>query len=137
MFSSAAAHLARGVRPEELGPQVDGGSLVRLELPKPEIGDFRIRATVLYVDRYGNIQLNLARENIERAGIVPGRRVELELGFERYYATAARTFADARAGDIVLYEDAYDNVAVAITDGNAAEMFSVRPGQTLTLRLVR
>ena len=29
------------------------------------------------------------------------------------------------------------NVAVAITDGNAAEMFSVRPGQSLTLRIVR
>ena len=136
VFAPVAAHLAGGIAPAELGPQVEPASLVRLELPEPEIGEATIRATVLYVDRYGNVQLNLARGDVERAGIVPGLRIELDLGSERYYATAARTFADARAGDIVLYEDAYENIAVAITDGNAAEMFSIRPGQGLTIRLV-
>jgi S-adenosylmethionine hydrolase len=135
VFAPVAAHLAGGVAPEELGPQVEPASLTRLELPEPEIGVAMVRATVLYVDRYGNVQLNLARGDIEQAGVVPGRQVELDLGFERYYATAARAFADARAGDIILYEDAYENIAVAITDGNAAEMFSIRPGQALTIRL--
>jgi S-adenosyl-L-methionine hydrolase (adenosine-forming) len=134
VFAPVAAHLARDVAPEELGPEVDPATLVRLELPEPQIGESTIRATVLYVDRYGNVQLNLSRTELERTGIVPGRRVELEIGFERYYATAARTFADARPGDIILYEDAYENIAVAITDGNAAEMFSIRPGQTVTIR---
>jgi S-adenosylmethionine hydrolase len=136
VFAPVAAHLARGIAPEELGPRVETASLVRLQLPKPEIGESTIRATVLYVDRYGNVQLNLARGDVERAGVVPGRRIELDLGSERYYATAARTFADARAGDIILYEDAYENIAVAITDGNAAEMFSIRPGRALTIRLI-
>jgi S-adenosylmethionine hydrolase len=134
VFAPAAAYLARGVGPEELGAQVDPATLVRLELPQPEIGESMVRATVLYIDRFGNVQLNLSRADVEQAGLVPGRRIELELGFERYYARAARTFADARAGDIILYEDAYENIAVAITDGNAAEMFSVRPGQPLTIR---
>jgi S-adenosylmethionine hydrolase len=136
VFSPAAAHLARGVAPEEFGASVDPAALVRLELPVPEVGEATIRATVLYIDRFGNVQLNLSRAHIERAGIEPGRRLELELGFERYYARAARTFADARAGDIILYEDAYENVAVAITDGNAAEMFSVRPGEALIIRVL-
>jgi S-adenosylmethionine hydrolase len=136
VFAPVAAHLARGVAPEELGPAVDPPTLVRLELPEPHIGEATIRATVLYVDRYGNVQLNLSPTGLEQVGIVPGRRLELEIGFERYYATAARTFADARAGDIILYEDAYENIAVAITDGNAAEMFSIRPGQTVTIRTI-
>jgi S-adenosylmethionine hydrolase len=134
VFAPAAAYLAGGTAPEDFGPAVEPASLVRLELPKPEIGEFLTRATVLYVDRYGNVQLNLARADVERIGIVPEKRVELELGFERYYATAARTFADARAGDVILYEDAYENIAIAITGGNAAEMFSLRPGQSLTIR---
>jgi S-adenosyl-L-methionine hydrolase (adenosine-forming) len=136
VFAPAAAHLSAGVEPSELGPSVEPDSLLRLELPVPEIGEARINATVLYVDRYGNVQLNLSRADIERAGILPGTLVELDLGVDRYYATAARTFADARVGDIILYEDAYENIAVAITDGNAAEMFSIRPGQELTIRLV-
>jgi S-adenosylmethionine hydrolase len=47
------------------------------------------------------------------------------------------TFGDARPGEIVLYEDAYRNVAVAINRGNAAEMFAAHPGQTLALHLQR
>jgi S-adenosylmethionine hydrolase len=136
VFAPAAAHLAVGLDPADLGPPVEPGSLVRLELPAPDIGESRIVATVLYVDRYGNVQLNLSRSNVEQAGIVPGRRVELELGPDRYYATAASTFADARPGDIILYEDAYQNIAVAITDGNAAEVFAIRPGQRLVVDLV-
>jgi hypothetical protein len=135
VFAPATAHLARGVDPSELGPAVEPGSLVRLELPAPEIGEARIRAMVLYVDRFGNVQLNLSRADVERAGIVPGRRVELDLGVDRYYATAARTFADARVGDIILYEDSYENITVAITDGNAAEMLSARPGQEMVIHV--
>jgi S-adenosyl-L-methionine hydrolase (adenosine-forming) len=136
VFAPAAAHLAVGLDPAELGPPVEPASLVRLELPAPRITDSRIVSTVLYVDRYGNVQLNLSRSDVEQAGILPGRRVELDLGTDRYYATAARTFADARAGDIILYEDAYQNIAVAITDGNAAEVFSIRPGRRLVIDLV-
>jgi S-adenosyl-L-methionine hydrolase (adenosine-forming) len=62
--------------------------------------------------------------------------VELEVGFERYYAIAARTFAEVRAGDIVLYEDAYWNVSLAINRGNAAEMFGVAVGEELRLSAV-
>ena len=79
------------------------------------------------------MQLNLTAEHLSRVGIDPGARVEVEVGFERYFAVAARTFADARMGDIVLYEDAYANIALAINRGDAARMFSVRVGDELRL----
>ena len=69
IFSPASAHLASGVALEELGPALDPGSLVRLELPAPEVGSARIRATALYVDRFGNIQLNLTSQELELVGI--------------------------------------------------------------------
>ena len=133
VFAPAAAHLARGVPLGEFGPAVAVDELRRLEVPKPQIGTRRVRATVLYVDRFGNVQLNLTSADLEGVGIVPGATVEIEVGFERYYAIAARTFAEVRRGDIVLYEDAYRNVALAINQGNAAEMFAARVGEELRL----
>jgi S-adenosylmethionine hydrolase len=133
VFAPAAAHLAAGVALADLGPELAVDGLVRLELPEPEVGARRIRATVLYVDRFGNVQLNLTAAELEQVGIVPGSRVEIEVGFERYFAIAARTFAEVRSGDIVLYEDAYRNIALAINQGNAAEMFHVVVGQDLKL----
>jgi S-adenosylmethionine hydrolase len=59
--------------------------------------------------------------------------VELELAGERYYAVMARTFADARAGDVILYEDSYRNMSVAISRGSAARMLHAAPGQTIRI----
>jgi S-adenosylmethionine hydrolase len=135
IFSPAAAHLSRGLDPAELGEALDVETLVRPEIPQPEVGERRIRATCLYVDRFGNIQLNLHAPELERLGIVPGRQIEVELAMERFYAVAARTFAEARIGDIILYEDAYQNIALAISRGNAADTFGVRAGMEVRLRL--
>ena len=135
LFSPAAAHLSLGIPIAELGPPIAPDALARLDIPRPEIGTSRIHATVLSIDRFGNMQLNLNRNHLEEAAIVPGTRLELELGAERYYAVAARTFADARRGEIILYEDAYRNVAIAISGGNAAEMFAAREGQDVRIHL--
>jgi S-adenosylmethionine hydrolase len=135
LFSPAAAHLALGVDPAELGPPLSPDALVRLDLPTPVVGSGVVDASVLYVDRFGNMQLNMTRDDLDRVGVVPGMRFELELAGERYYATAARTYADARPGEIVLYEDSYRNVAIAINRGSAADMFAAQPGQHVLLHL--
>jgi S-adenosyl-L-methionine hydrolase (adenosine-forming) len=137
LFAPAAAHLSRGVAIEELGPPLAVDALVRLDLPEPELRFDRIAATVLYVDSFGNIALNVTREHAVQAGVVPGTQVELELGGERYYAVAARTFADARSGDILLYEDSYRNMSVAIRNGSAAEMLHARAGQSIRINVGR
>jgi len=135
LFAPAAAHLALGVPLGELGPPVDPDALARLDIPQPDVGTTRIHSTVLSIDRFGNIGLNLDRTHLEEAGVVPGTRVELQTGPERYYAVAARTFADARPGDIILYEDADRNISIAINGGNAAEMFGIREGQDIRIHL--
>jgi S-adenosyl-L-methionine hydrolase (adenosine-forming) len=133
IFAPVAAHLARGTDIAALGPPLDPSSLVRPNIPEPEIGRVRIRATILYVDRFGNVQLNLGREHLERVGLEPGKRVELELPLERYYAVSARTFADARRGDLILYEDSYGSIALALSGGNAAKMLAARPGDEVRI----
>ena len=137
LFAPAAAHLSLGVAIEELGPPIDADALVRLDVPQPELGPDKIGACVLYVDSFGNMALNITREHVAEVGIVPGTQVELELGGDRYYAVAARTFADARPGDIMLYEDSYRNMSVAISGGNAAEMLHARAGQSLRINVGR
>ncbi len=135
LFAPAAAHLANGVAIGELGPPIDAGALVQLDLPTPAFADGTVDATALYVDSFGNIALNLTRDDLDRIGVVPGTRIELELAGERYYAVAARTFADAGAGDVILYEDSYRNMSVAISNGNAAQMLHAAVGQPLRILL--
>ncbi len=135
LFAPAAAHLATGVPLEELGPPVDPEGLIRLELPEPVFRDGALHATLLYVDSFGNIALNLDRDDVESLGITSGTRIELELAGERYYAIMARTFADARPGDVILYEDSYKKMSLAISRGSAARMLHASPGQVIRIRL--
>jgi hypothetical protein len=135
VFSPAAAHLALGLPLAELGPPLDPEALVRLDVPTPSVSDASIGATCLYVDRFGNMQLNLRREHLEHARIVPGRRVRLEVGGRPEEAVAARTFADAEPGQLILYEDSYGNVALAVSRGSAAERLGARAGVTVAIEV--
>jgi S-adenosylmethionine hydrolase len=135
VFAPAAAHLAGGLEPSELGPTFDPDGLVRIDIPVPRVGPEEIFAHVLLVDRFGNVQLNLTAADLEAFGVDAGSSVELEIGLERFYAIAARTFADVKRGDIVLYEDSYRNIAIAINEGDAASVLLARAGDTVRIRL--
>ena len=51
-----------------------------------------VHATALYVDSFGNIALNLTRDDLVQIGIVPGTRVELDL-----WASATTPWRPARS----------------------------------------
>ena len=97
----------------------------------PSFGDGAVEATTLYLDSFGNIALNLTRDDLEQVGVVPGRGSSWTCPGQRYYAVAARTFADARPGDVILYEDSYRNMSIAISNGNAAAMLHAVIGRPL------
>ncbi|MGH3002548.1 MAG: SAM hydrolase/SAM-dependent halogenase family protein [Gaiellaceae bacterium] len=131
VFAPAAAHLACGVPVEELGPPVDPAELVRVEVPDPEIGRTQISATVLAVDRFGNVATNARRSHVEGLGLGDGDRAEIRLALDRYYAVVARAFGDAAPGELILYEDSYGLMTLAISRGNAARLTGVSPGDEL------
>jgi S-adenosylmethionine hydrolase len=133
LFAPAAAHLAAGVPLEKLGPPVDPDALVRVEIPQPEVGQNRIRAVALVVDRFGNVALNLRRDQLEQANLAAGTRVEINSRGERFFAVFARTFADAPRGSLILYEDSYGSLALAVSRGNAAQLLRIEEGNEIVL----
>jgi S-adenosylmethionine hydrolase len=133
LFSPAAAHLAAGVSLDALGTAVDPQTLVRVGIPDPNVGRTQVSATVLAVDRFGNVATNIRREHIDDLGLADGDRVEVRLILDRYYATVAGTFADAAPGELIVYEDSYGLVTLAISQGDAARLTGVGPGDELRL----
>jgi S-adenosyl-L-methionine hydrolase (adenosine-forming) len=131
VFAPAAAHLASGVTIDRLGPLVDPAGLIRIDVPDPEVGRTQISATVLGIDRFGNVATNARRSHVDALGVGDGDRVEIRLTLDRYYAVVARTFADAPAGELILYEDSYGLVTLAISNGNAARLTGVAHGDEL------
>jgi S-adenosylmethionine hydrolase len=128
VFAPAAAHLAAGVAPGELGPELDPGRLVRLERPGPRVDGDRVRARVVAVDHFGNLALDLRRQDLERVGVAAGDPVEVRVGGRAHRLAFGETFASVPAGDLVLHEDSFGSLAVAVNRGRAAERLAARPG---------
>lgn len=133
VFAPAAAHLAAGVEIGELGPALDPATLVRIDVPDPEIGRSQISATVLSVDHFGNVATNVRRSHIDELGLADGDRVEVRIALDRYYAFIAGTFADAAPGELILYEDSYGLVTLAISHGDAARLTAAASGDELRI----
>jgi S-adenosyl-L-methionine hydrolase (adenosine-forming) len=135
LFAPAAAHLALGVALAELGPPLDPDVLVRITMPEAEVSPARLGATALAVDRFGNVQLNLARDALDEAGGEPGTRVALDLPGGRRSAVVARTFADVAPGELVVFEDSFGNVSLAVSGGSASDALGLGSGEQVWIEI--
>jgi S-adenosyl-L-methionine hydrolase (adenosine-forming) len=133
VFAPAAAHLAAGVAVDRLGPSLDPAGLVRIQVPEPSVGRSQLSTTVLVVDRFGNVATNARREHVAALGVENGAQLEIRLALDRYYVQLADTFADAQAGELILYEDSYGLMTLAISRGDAAGLTGVRAGDEIRI----
>jgi S-adenosyl-L-methionine hydrolase (adenosine-forming) len=104
-------------------------------LPRPETDG--IHAEVLWVDRFGNCQLNVGPDELaeltagggERAGEI----VTLACGDERRGARVVSTFGDLTAGAIGLVLDSQGMYALALDQRSAAAELAIGPGDAVVL----
>jgi S-adenosylmethionine hydrolase len=133
VFAPAAAHVAAGVDPAELGPQVDPVRLVRLEPPAARLDGERLHGSVLLVDHFGNLSLNLRRDQLEQAGMAVGDQVDLRIGGQTYRLAFGETFGSVPPGRLVLHEDSFGSLAVAVNQGRAAERLKATAGDPVVV----
>ena len=134
IFAPVAAHLAAGAELADAGDPLDPGALATVELPEPRSEDGTLVAHALVLDRFGNVGLNVGHEQLAGSGLTLGGTIELEAGGERYLAKYAQTFADVTTGELLVYEDSYRTLAVAINRGDAASTLGLRPDAEVRLR---
>ncbi|MEQ4303131.1 SAM-dependent chlorinase/fluorinase [Plantactinospora sp. B6F1] len=125
IFAPAAARFTLGASLTDAGPAVDPATLVRLPEPVLVAGDGWLEAEVLTVDHFGNVQFAAPGSTLRHLGPV------VRIGGRR--AVRGGTFADAPAGELVVYPDSADRLAVAVNGGRADELLGVGPGDVLRL----
>ena len=130
VFAPAAAHVANGVEPSEMGPEIEPEDLVSLEIPDAWVHDDHLHAEVLQVDRFGNLQLNVGAEILEELGLIGNGHLEVRLEGHRLTVPLGATFADVETGHFVLIEDSYRHLSLAINKGDAAARLRARAGST-------
>ncbi len=134
IFAPVAAHLAAGAELADAGDPLDPETLQRVELPEPRDEDGAVVAHALVIDHFGNVGLNVDHDRLAGTGMTLGARVEVEALGESYSATYAHTFADVSPGELIVYQDAYRTLALAINRGDAAGTLGLAPDAEVRLR---
>lgn len=134
IFAPVAAHLAAGLEPADAGEAIDPATLARVELPRSYLEDGTVVGHALIVDRFGNAGLNVSHDELSGSGMTLGTTVEVEVRGERYLASYVTTFADVNPGELIVYQDAYRTLAVAINRGDAAGTLGLTPDAEVRLR---
>lgn len=128
VLAPAAAEIVLGRAPEACGKGAvrDSVRLAPLTITRSKSGD-RIETEVLFVDRFGNVVLNVVSADL---GARPAAWCALLDGVEVPFAL---TYAQVEAGGALLLVDSFDAVEIAVNGGDAAARFGLARGARVTL----
>jgi hypothetical protein len=137
VFSPVAARLADGLPLEQVGTALEVDELERLEQRRPAVEDDHVHGEVAQVDHFGNLTLNLERSHLEQAGIALGEEVELRCSGKTMVVPFLETYGQAGRGRLVVCEDSFRTVTIAVNQGSAAARLRASRGEPLVIsRLV-
>ena len=89
----------------------------------------RLETEVLWVDRFGNIQLNVGPEDVESFG----DRVRVRWSGNVRSAARVKAYEDVAPGQLGLLIDSYGLMALVLDRTSAADELGVKAGDALTL----
>jgi len=127
-----AAALCNGVDLGELGSVVDPAALLPSVIPVPREENGSLACEVLWVDRFGNCQLNVSVDDLRAAwGAV--ERVRVRIGETTRNLALHDAFAGIGAGAAGLVTDSSGLLAVAVERGSAARELGISEGDQVLL----
>ncbi|HEX4654299.1 MAG TPA: SAM-dependent chlorinase/fluorinase [Mycobacteriales bacterium] len=133
VFAPVAANLALGRPLEDVGPAVKPADLVGLPVRLATVDDDHVHAEIRAVDHFGNVSLNLARADLEAAGIVLGDTVELRCNGRSLTVPFTHSFGEVPTGRLSLCEDSFRAIQLAVNAGRANHELRVNRGDPIVI----
>lgn len=129
IFAPAAAHICNGVSLSKLGTPISIASLMPTVIPVSQKVDNQITAEVIWVDHYGNCQLN-----VDPADIADFTST---LTMQTLNATTSgmvvASYSEIPVGRAGLLVDSSGLLSIAVANGSAAAEFDIHEGDEVTL----
>ena len=129
VFAPVVANLCLGVDLTELGEMIDPITLLPGVLPITHEDGGALMVEVLWIDRFGNAQLNVDPDEVHGWG----DRIRLRWGERSRIGVRAKTYGDVKPGEIGLVVDSYGLLSITVDQGSAAAELGLRASDRLAL----
>ncbi len=127
VFTPAAAWLSRGVRINEFGPEIRKEELVPPPYREAKVSKGEVSGEIIHVNRFGNVFVNVRREEFEKSGIKHGDDVLIEIAGKKIKTKFLKTFGEVGRNEPVLLPDDYGRVEIALNQGNFSKVYGAKP----------
>ena len=129
IFAAVGAHLATGVRLEELGRAVRLASLVQLQIPNCAVTATGIEGCVQYGDRFGNLITNIPEHCIKSNNW----SVKINHISETITIPNGKTYSDSKPGDLVAIIGSDGWLEIAVNGGSAQSVLQLEVGDKIEI----
>ncbi len=131
VFAPIAAHLSRGVRPEEMGRELESVLIVPASKPVLNKGG-GILGRAVYVDAFGNIITNIEEEYL--GAVYPGglEHVSVRLA-GRTIKGVGRYYAQGEEGMLIALINSWGYLEIAVNKGSAWRELGLKEKKSLEI----
>jgi S-adenosylmethionine hydrolase len=130
IMAPVAAHLARGVAPQQFGPETK--AMATLAWPDVRGTPQCIEGEVLVIDSFGNLITNVAATDLQGISLESAK-----VTLNNKTMPMARSYADAAPGSLIALIGSSDLLEIAVTNASAAGTLNAAPGAPVTVRYSR
>jgi S-adenosylmethionine hydrolase len=127
LFAPVAAHLATGLSPSKVGPEVK--NLIKPVFAKIRRLGNELEGEVLYVDGFGNVITNVSNQEI--ADLHLGDTVALELHDCMLKLSIGKTYGETKLKQPLALIGSHGYLEISVNQGNAAELFKAKIGDKI------
>ena len=135
IMAPAAAFVARGGDPAQLGDEITGDTIVRLKTGVPQMGaDGPLRGLVVSIDRFGNLITNIGGDLLDRwLSDNPKQLFQIDIGGQ-LTTHLHDAYEEALPGQALAILDSRQTLEIAVNQGSARDRYQVETGCAVTAR---
>jgi S-adenosylmethionine hydrolase len=134
VFGPAAALVASGEAGlDDLGPTLGDDQVVPLMLPLADREGDLVTGEAWWVDHFGNVQTNLAPDDLAPLGLSQGDTITVKVGATINSVPWVTSYGEVEEGDLLLHVDSVGLLSLAVRDGRADEELNLGEGTPVTL----
>lgn len=130
IFAPIAAHLAKGLSPQELGPQIT--DYIKLSFGEGVRHGRVLEGEIIYIDTFGNLITNISGELLK--DIAPGSALVVEVSRKVASARCTHTYSEVEQGELVVTVGSHGQVEIATNLGSAAQRLRAHTGEAVLIK---
>jgi S-adenosyl-L-methionine hydrolase (adenosine-forming) len=134
IFAPVAGWLSRGTPAGEFGEIID--DYCRITFPRPVRVKDSLSASVIKVDKFGNLLTNVTGQDIPELLSQSPAPFKIMIN-QREITRLARSFADGSPGEAFGYLGSSGFLEIAVNRGSAAKQLEARPGTEVTVLICK